>query len=135
MVLWPPTLPPAPIPKLSSLSIPKIWLPPPIALYAPLPLRVMAKPSTITALAARTQIPATVQSNCNLTSDTVMEYLIGLHNMEMIYLSPDPYGCIFEEKLDLHKWDISKHCTAGLRFIAKQGHLILVSMNKSTPGA
>jgi hypothetical protein len=47
-------------------------------------------------------------------SDTVTEYLIGPHKMEMIYLSPDPYGRIFEEKLDLCKWDISKHCTAGL---------------------
>jgi hypothetical protein len=55
--------------------------------------------------------------------------------METIYLSNDPYGRTFKEKLDLHKWDPTKHRTAGLRFITKNGRLILISMDKSTPGA
>ena len=56
-------------------------------------------------------------------------------DMEMIYMSPDPYGRTFEEPLDLRKFDLSKHPTAGLRLIAKDGRLILTSMDNSSPGA
>jgi hypothetical protein len=65
---------------------------------------------------------------------TVTEYLIGPHNMEMIYLSPDPYGCTFDKQLDLRKCDLIQHCTTGLRFIVEDGRLILASMDKGTPG-
>jgi hypothetical protein len=64
-----------------------------------------------------------------------MAYLIGPHDMDMIYMSPDPYGCTFEEPLDLRKFDLSKHPTAGLRLNAKDGGLILASMDTSSPGA
>jgi len=55
--------------------------------------------------------------------------------MEMIYLSPHLYGHTFNETLDLRKCDLDRHHTAGLRFIVKNGQLILASMDKSTPGA
>jgi hypothetical protein len=55
--------------------------------------------------------------------------------MEMIYMSRDPYGRTFKEPLDLQKCGLSKHPTAGLRFISKDGRLILASMDKSSPGA
>ena len=55
--------------------------------------------------------------------------------MEMIYMSPDPYGRTFEEPLDLRKFDLSKHPTAGLRLIIHDGRLLLASMDKSSPGA
>jgi hypothetical protein len=55
--------------------------------------------------------------------------------MDMIYMSPDPYGCTFEEPLDLRKFDLSKHPTAGLRLIIHDGRLLLASMDKSSPGA
>ncbi len=55
--------------------------------------------------------------------------------MATIYLSPDPYGCAFEETLALRKWDLDKHPTGSLRFITKNGRLILASMDASTPGA
>ena len=55
--------------------------------------------------------------------------------MAMIYMSPNPYGRTFEEPLDLRKFDLSKHPTAGLCFITKDGRLILASMDKSSPGA
>jgi len=74
-------------------------------------------------------------SNRDLTSQTVTAYLVGPHNMEMIYMSRDPYGRTFEEPLDLRKFDLSKHSTAGLRFILKVGRMILASMDKSSPGA
>jgi hypothetical protein len=68
-------------------------------------------------------------------SKTVTDYLIGHHDMEQIYLSPDPYKQTFEETLDLCKWDLVKHRTGGLQFITKDSRLILASMDKSTPGA
>ncbi len=37
--------------------------------------------------------------------------------------------------LDLRKWDLTKHHTGGLRFITKNGRLILASMDCSTLGA
>ena len=49
-------------------------------------------------------------------------------------MSPDPYGCTFEVPLDLRKFDLSKHPTAGLRLNAKDGRLILTSMDTSSPG-
>ncbi len=52
----------------------------------------------------------------------------------MIYVSPDPYGGAFEEELDLRKFDIATHHTAGLCFFEKNGRLLLASMAPSTPG-
>jgi hypothetical protein len=65
----------------------------------------------------------------------VTEFHIGRDDMEMIYMSPDPYGRTFEAELDLRKCDTSKHRSAGLRFITDNGRLILASMDPSTPGA
>jgi hypothetical protein len=56
-------------------------------------------------------------------------------DMAMIYISPDPYGGAFEEELDLHKFDISAHCTASLCFFEKNGRILLALMAPSTPGA
>jgi hypothetical protein len=55
--------------------------------------------------------------------------------MAMIYVSPDPYGSAFEEELDLCKFDITTHRSAGLCFFEKNGRLLLASMAPSTPGA
>jgi hypothetical protein len=126
-VPWPPT---------SHLPPKKSWdPPPPQSLYAHLPLRMTAAPTPITARAARTRATNLPLSNKDLTSQTVTNYHIGPRDMEMIYMSPNPYGRTFEEPLDIQKFDISRHPTAGLRFITTDGRLILVSMDKSTPGA
>ena len=92
----------------------------------------MEAPPSITARAARTCLNDTPLINNNLTSQTVTEYLIGPHDMELIYLSPDPYGRTFEEQLNLCQWDLDKHRSAGLRFIIKNNRMILASMDKST---
>jgi hypothetical protein len=94
-----------------------------------------AAPSPITARAARARATNTPVSTKDLTSQTVLDYLIGPRDMEMIYMSPDPHGRTFEEPLDIQKFDISRHPTASLRFISTDGRLILASMDKSTPGA
>ena len=110
---WPP-LPPRSLPT-------KVWVTPPSVLSAPLPLRLTDAPTSHSARAARTRITPTPLSNCDLTSQTVTAYLIGPHNMDMIYMSPNPYGRTFEEPLDLWKFDLSKHPTAGLRLITHDG--------------
>jgi hypothetical protein len=125
-VTWPPTPP---------VQSKKGWTPPPLCLYAPLPLRMMEAPTPITAHAARMRINTNNPSNEALTSQTVTDYLIGHHDMEQIYLSPNRYGRTLEETLDLLKWDLVKHRTGGLQFITKDSRLILASMDKTTPGA
>ncbi len=83
-VPWPPTPPATPTKKT--------WQPPSFSLYAPLPLQITADPQLIVAKAARKSAPRPSLSNRALTLLTVTDYLIGPHDMEMIYLSPDPYG-------------------------------------------
>ncbi len=52
----------------------------------------------------------------------------------MIYVSPDPYGTAFEEELDLQKFNLQRHATAGLCFFEKDYRILLASMAPSTPG-
>ena len=44
-----------------------------------------------------------------LAADVVSQFLIGPKDMEMIYMSDDPYGRSFEITLDLRKWDLTTH--------------------------
>ena len=55
--------------------------------------------------------------------------------MAMIYLSPDPYYDAFEQPLDLRKFDIATHATAGLSLLESGGRLHLATMSPSTPAA
>ncbi len=66
-------------------------------------------------------------------SDITTEFLIGPHNMAMIYMSPNPYGRTFEKEIDLRKWDLTRHRTTGMRLLEKDGRLILASINADTP--
>jgi hypothetical protein len=59
------------------------------------------------------------------TSDIATEFLIGPHDMAMIHMSPNPYGRTFEKEIDLRKWDLTCHCTAGMQLLEKDGRLIL----------
>jgi len=68
-------------------------------------------------------------------SDIVAEYLIGTHDMAMVYMSPDPYYEAFEEVIDLHKFDLKLHRTAGLCLAHSDNHLFLGGMTPGTPGA
>ncbi len=70
-----------------------------------------------------------------LAAEVVSQFLIGPKDMEMIYMSDDPYGRSFEITLDLRKWDLTTHRTAGLRFLPKDDRLVLAAMDPGTPGA
>ena len=91
-----------------------------------------AQPNQLAAAAARVKA---VSPGGSTALDIVSEFLIGPQDMEMIYMSPDPYGRTFAKELDLRKWDLTRHCTAGMKFLDKDGHLILTSIDPSTPTA
>ncbi len=55
--------------------------------------------------------------------------------MATIYMSPDPYYEAFEEVIDLHKFDLHKHRTAGLCLAHSVKRLFLGGMAPGTPGA
>ncbi len=139
---WPP--PPAST-KLPLYAFPR-WTPPPASTRLPLPLRETAAYQPHTAAAAQvlanTDGPPNLQSFAlyqpnppqhKNASELVSEFLISKHNMAMIYLSPNPYFDAFEEIIDIRRFDLSKHCLAGLCLIEHDGHLFLGGISPSTP--
>jgi hypothetical protein len=50
-------------------------------------------------------------------------------------MSPDPYGQAFKQEIDLRKWDLTTHRTAGMHLLEKNGRLLLASIDASTPAA
>jgi hypothetical protein len=63
------------------------------------------------------------------------EFDISSKDMAMIYLSPDPYYDAFKQPLDLRKFGIVTHATAGLSLLESDGRLHLTTMSPSTPAA
>jgi len=55
--------------------------------------------------------------------------------MAMVYMSPDPYFEAFEEVIDLRKFDLKLHRTAGLCLAHLDNRLFLGCMTPGTPGA
>jgi hypothetical protein len=55
--------------------------------------------------------------------------------MAMIYMSPDPYFDAFKQPLDLHKFDVENHPTAGLSLFEHNGCIHLATMSPGTPAA
>jgi hypothetical protein len=132
---------PTPIGTVKAITVPwppslpvhhKLSTPPPHSILTPLPLRLTATPNVIAAAAARVWFTPDART---LTSDVVTEYLIGPHDMATIYMSPDPYGQAFEQEIDLCKWDLTIHRTAGMRLLEKNGRLLLASIDPSKPAA
>ncbi len=68
-------------------------------------------------------------------SDIVTEIMLSKKDMATIYMSPDPYFEAFKEVIDLRKFNLTKHCTAGLCLAHSDGQLYLGGMTPSTPGA
>jgi hypothetical protein len=103
-----------------------------MSLFALLPLRLTAQPNSFAATAARVNAPPMAGT---LASNIVAKFLIGPHDMAMIYISPNPYGRTFEKEVDLRKWDITRHCTTCMRLLEKDGRLVLALIDASTPAA
>ena len=56
-------------------------------------------------------------------------------DLEMVYLSPSSLCDSFDEYIDLRKWDVVKHPTAGIDGFEKNDKLYLKEFIKSTPAA
>jgi hypothetical protein len=95
----------------------------------------MDAPHTVGAKAARVRSQGDQRSKKQIAADVFSEYLISALDMAMIHVSPDLYGSAFEEELNLQKFDINTHRTAGLCFFEKNNQILLASMAPSTPGA
>jgi hypothetical protein len=74
-------------------------------------------------------------SKKDIAAEVVWEFSIGHDDMAMVYLSPDPFYGAFKEELDLRKFDLSRHRTAGLNFLEQDSRLDLALMEPGTPGA
>ncbi len=61
------------------------------------------------------------------------EFQIGVQNMTMVYMLPDPYHDAFEQTVDLRKFDLTKHATSGLSLYVRDGRVHLASIAPSTP--
>jgi hypothetical protein len=123
---WPPPLP-------HSIGSVLKWKCPPHSLHAPLPLQISVTPVLFGARATWVKSPAMPKKD--IAVEVIREYLIGKEDMAMIYISPDPFYGAFEEELDLCKFDLSQHSTAGMNFFAKDQRLFLASIVPGTPGA
>jgi hypothetical protein len=55
--------------------------------------------------------------------------------MSTFYMSPNPCFDAFDESIDVRKYDLSKHRTAGLCLMQSDDRLFLGGMSSSTPGA
>jgi hypothetical protein len=138
-----------PVGSVDKIKVP--WPPKPTSALAkpvpdmctrlPLPLGHMASsitPRFINARAAKASAPAHNMPRlaCRPRAINIMaDFDISRKDMAMIYLSPDPYFDAFEQPLDLHKFDIATHATAGLSLLESDGCLHLATVSPSTPAA
>jgi hypothetical protein len=121
--------PPSPPHNLSEST----WCVPPLSCITLLPLRETELPRPIAAATARVQtVP---NATPRTASDMVSDYNITQNDMAMIYMSPNPYFEAFEEVMDMVRFDLNKHRTAGLCLAHINGRLHLSSMAPSTPAA
>jgi hypothetical protein len=74
-------------------------------------------------------------SRRNVAAKLVEEFKIGVQDMVMVYMSPNPYHESFEQMVDLRKFDLSKHPTGGLRLYVCDDRVHLASISPSTPAA
>ena len=151
-----------PWPPMKSFEKPSSWIIPPESRVSPLSLRETAlptrsdqpyRPHTASAamlhqtptflpappsndsLATASLRPVAMRTKANLASELVSEYMILRKDITPLYMSPCPYFDAFEEEIDLRKFDITKHRTAGLCLAQVDGRLILSGMAPSTAGA
>jgi hypothetical protein len=112
----------APWPPLSTGMLDHTkWMAPPLSQMTPLTLRETLTSRTWTAAAALLRAPnhdarvLAAKACLQTPSYIVTEYLIDKISMAMVYMSPDPYFEAFKEMINLHKFDLTKQRTAGLR--------------------
>ncbi len=95
-VPWPPSAP--------HIDIDTKWYAPPTSKHLHLPLRTLTveTPRPTQARAARRTKPT---KGRNLAAELVDDFQIGVQDMMMVYMLPDPYHDAFEQTVDLWKFD------------------------------
>jgi len=108
-------------PPIAPTTKGKQWNAPTNLLTEPLPLPAFhSNITSASAAALKKPQPPTKLTGKQLAAELVTNYLIGNNDTATIYMSPCPYHQAFEEELDLRKFDISKHPTAGLQLFEKE---------------
>jgi hypothetical protein len=123
-----------PWPPVYSMTVGnKIWVAPDRSILLLLPLRTLSDdlPRPITTRAACTK--PILQHN--IATEIVADFEISKQDLAMVYMSPDPYHEAFEQTLDLCKFDLSNHSTAGLSLHERDGCLHMATISPSTPAA
>jgi hypothetical protein len=124
-VPWPPSTP--------HNVVDTKWYAPPMSKHLHLPLRTLTveTPRPTWARAARTK----PTKGRNLAAELVEDFQIGVQDMMMVYMSPDPYHDAFKQTVDLRKFDLTKHATSGLSMYKRDGRVHLAPIAPSTPAA
>ncbi len=108
------------------------WCSPPPSLHLHLPLRTISddyRPTSARAARAKAPLPM------NRAAELVVDFGIGKQDMAVIYMSPSPYHDAFLQTMDLRKFDLSNHATAGLEFYESGQRLHLKNIILSTPAS
>jgi hypothetical protein len=74
-------------------------------------------------------------THAKTAANIISELLITKSDLAMIYMPPTPYYDAFKEVLDICRFDLSTHYTAGLCLAHVDSQLFLGGMVPSTPGA
>jgi hypothetical protein len=129
--------PPSPLHAPGGLTQFKKYTTPHLCRLTSLPLRETALPRHRTAAAMRLSTNITYPylhlTKSNIAADIVTEFMIGKRDILVIYLSPDPYHDTFEEEVDIRRFDLTKHRTAGLCLAQRDCRSFLGGIAKSTP--
>jgi hypothetical protein len=81
---------------------------------SPDPPNLLEGPKLVATLTNQHGPAIAAKSLARSASEILSEYLIGKRNMAMIYLSHNPYFDSFKELVDISRFDLKKHRTAGL---------------------
>jgi hypothetical protein len=107
------------------------WTAPVSSRHLHLPLHALTNDNHCPTTACATRVKPL--SCRNLAAELVEDLKIGVQDMSMIYMSPDLYHEAFEQTVDLRKFDLLKHETAGLSLYELDGRVHLASISPSTP--
>ena len=136
-VAWPPL---APGLHLAN----KQWLPPSECFKLHLPLRMSPgapdpvdnppRPLTARAALLKSHSGRRVPRK-RRAIDSSTDFGVSSSDMHMVYMSPDPYHDSFEQPLDLRKFAVSSHPTAGLDLYERDERVHLKRMTPGSPAA
>jgi hypothetical protein len=76
-----------------------------------------------------------VKQGTKRDTGVLADYGIGKQDMAIIYMSQSPYHEAFQQVMDIRKFDLATHSTAGLEFYVSRLRLHVKDVVPSTPAA